>query len=178
MTMNNPSLDAFLDEADGVKQEVSTDFAITDLAGADWALRKVESAERRIQQRRDFVTAYRAKLDAWLESANTADFRTTERMAELLQPWAEQEVAKSGGRQSISLPTGTVGFRRSPDALEVVDAAAAIANLKNDGAAYLVRVKEEVDKRGLMQAIKEGAPLPAGVELRHGERHFYVKAES
>jgi phage host-nuclease inhibitor protein Gam len=178
MTTNNLSLDEFLDEADGVTQEVSTDFAVTDLASADWCLRKVESAERRIQQRRDFVTAYRAKLDAWLESANTADFRTTERMAELLQPWAEQEVAKSGGRQSISLPTGTVGFRRSPDALEVTDNERACLELDATGLQICTRVKIEVDKRALMAHIKNGGALPVGVELRQGERRFYVKAES
>jgi phage host-nuclease inhibitor protein Gam len=165
-----------IDDVDEVQKEIATDFAVTDLQSADWCLRKVESAERNIQRRRDFVTAYRAKLDAWLEKANAADFRTTERMAELLRPWAEKEIAIDGKRKSVSLPTGTVGFRESPDSIEVEDERAAIENLENDGASYLIRIKKEIDKRGLMAAIKAGCPLPTGCNIKVGERRFYIKA--
>ena len=170
MTMNE-----LIDDIDEVTQEISTDFAVTDLASADWCLRKVAAAERRMQARRELVEQRKAQLDAWEAQANKADFGTTERMAEYLRPWAEHEVAESGGRKSISLPTGTVGFRQSPDSIEVLDPVAAVGNLKEDGAAHLIRVKEEVDKRGLMAALKDGFPLPVGCELRHGERRFYMK---
>jgi phage host-nuclease inhibitor protein Gam len=130
-----------------------------------------------MQQRKDFVTAYRAKLDDWLAKANTADLRTTERMAELLQPWAEKEL-DGQQRQSVSLPTGTVGFRRSPDSIEIVDAIRAIEILKLAGYAEFVRVKEEIDKRALMAHVKAGGALPEGCSMIPGIRRFFVKVGS
>jgi len=166
-----------VDDLDGVTQEVSTDFAVTDLASADWCLRKVATAERRMQARHALVAQRKAEMDAWEAQANKADLHTTDRMAEYLCPWAEHEIAE-GGRKSVSLPAGTVGFRRGPDSIEVLDAKTvitAIRELKLADESRLIRIKEEVDKRGLMEYVKMGGALPEGCELREGERKFYMK---
>jgi phage host-nuclease inhibitor protein Gam len=174
--MNELTFGDLVDDLDGVTQEVSTDFAVTDLASADWCLRKVAASERRMQVRHALVEQRKTEMDAWEARANKADLNTADRMAEYLRPWAEHEVAE-GGRKSVSLPTGTVGFRWSPDSIEVLDTQRVIAQLETLCRTDLVRVitREEVDKRGLMAHVKAGGALPEGCELREGERKFYMK---
>ena len=172
--MNELTFGDLVDNLDGVTQEVSTDFAVTDLASADWCLRKVAAAERRMQARHALVVQRKEEMDMWEAQASKADFMTTERMAVLLRPWAEHEVAE-GGRKSVSLPTGTVGFRQSPESIEVLDTQRVVAQLETMGRVDLIRLKKEVDKRGLMAHVKAGGELPEGAELRAGERRFYMK---
>lgn len=167
-----------MDEVDEVTQAVATGFEVRDLESADWCLRKVSSAERRMQLRHELVLKRKAQLDEWEAQANRTDLSTTERMAELLKPWAEHEVALNSAKKSISLPTGTVGFRQSPDSIEVVNLADAVLHLKELGAADCIRVREEVDKRALMTRVKAGEALPEGCELHEGHRNFYVKISS
>jgi phage host-nuclease inhibitor protein Gam len=174
MTTNNPSFFDLVEEVEGAELEPRRNFEVLDYESANWCMVKAQGAELRMQRRKDFVTGYRARLDAWLESANAADMRTTERMAELLQPWTEKELARQK-RQSVSLPTGTVGFRQAPDSIEVVDAEGVIAQLEGLGHGECIRIKKEVDKRALMAHVKAGGALPEGVELRAGERRFYLK---
>ena len=175
--MNELTFGDLVDDLDGVTQEVSTDFAVTDLASADWCLRKVAASERRMQVRHALVEQRKTEMDTWEAQANKADLNTADRMAEYLRPWAEHEVAE-GGRKSVSLPTGTVGFRQGPDSIEVLDGKAAITairELKLFDESRLIRIKEEIDKRGLMAYVKMGGVLPEGCELREGERKFYMK---
>lgn len=164
-----------MDEVDEVTQAVATGFEVRDLESAEWCVRKVAASERRMQLRHELVLKRKVQLDEWETRANRADLATTERMAELLKPWAEHEVALNPAKKSISLPTGIVGFRQSPDSIEVVNLMDAVLHLKELGATDCIRVREEVDKRALMARVKAGEPLPEGCELREGERRFFVK---
>lgn len=158
---------------DSPEQEVQEGFAVRDLQSADWCLAKALSAQKRINEIEAYAEAAIAEARKRIEREVSSYRRTVERMATFLEPWVRERLAGEK-RKSLRLLSGRVGLRKSPDRLEVRDEKRTVAQLKNDGADFCVRVKEEVDKRELMKAIKAGGPLPEGCAVVPGEEHFYL----
>lgn len=92
------------------------DWAITDDAVADWAIRKIAQAERNIEKRREFVEAEIDRLRRWQEQANTEDQRSIEFFTSHLHAYFEQlrESGALGKRKSYRLPHGTLQVRAKP----------------------------------------------------------------
>src|SRR5690606_11678921 len=129
--------------------EVGTDttdgsWRITDDAGADWALRKIAQAQRRIEQRKAFVEAEIARLQRWQEEANKQDLSDIEFFTSHLQSYFEtlRESGALGKRKSYPLPHGVLAVRATQPKFER-DNDQLLAWAKGTGDASLVRVKEE-----------------------------------
>jgi phage host-nuclease inhibitor protein Gam len=163
-----------MDIVSGPSKVNAPSFDVTDLNSANWAMSKAAQAEKRIQQRSALASQYHEKIDAWLAEANKPDLQTVEFMQSLLGPWATRELA-TGKRKSLKLLGGTVGFRSSPPAVEVLDHDAALAYCKTF-APELVRIKEELDKKEIKKRL-EGGEVIEGVQLSVGHVKFYLTVE-
>ena len=134
--------------------EVGTDTAndswrITDDAGADWALRKIAQAQRRIEQRKAFVEAEIARLQRWQEQANKQDLSDIEFFTSHLQSYFEtlRESGALGNRKTYRLPHGALQVRASGPKFERNDEQLLVW-AKSVG---LVRVKEMPDWSAIKQ---------------------------
>jgi len=83
---------------------------ITDLSGANWALKKITKARMKQVENKAFVEAEIAKLQSWLADANDVEQSTINFMESKLIPFAEHQLEGSK-KKSLSLPYGTIGFR-------------------------------------------------------------------
>lgn len=175
--------------------EVGTDTAndswrITDDAGADWALRKIAQAQRRMEQRKAFVEAEIARLQRWQEQANKQDLSDIEFFTSHLQSYFEtlRESGALGKRKSYSLPHGVLAVRATQPKFER-DNDQLLAWAKGTGDASLVRVKEEpawsVIKRRITIApdgstvidAETGEVIPGVVVAEPAGETFDVKVE-
>ena len=171
--MTNPSFYDLIEDADGVSQEVSQDFAVRDLQSADWCMAKALSAQKRINELEAYAEAAIAAARARIEKETSRYRRTVQTMEAFLEPWVRERLAGEK-RKSMYLLSGRVGFRKSQPSLLVKDEAAAVADLKKLELADLIRTKEEVDKEKVKAAVKAGKPLPEGCELVDGQEKFYL----
>ena len=170
--MNDTLLDLF-DELEGGDKELTPSFAVKDLQSADWTLRKILRAQHNIEEREITAEAVRTKLDKWLAEANKPDLATIEFMQGKLEPYIADSL-QGEKRRSVKLPSGTAGFRASPERVEVEDEAAALtwceANLP-----AAVKVKKYLSLTEIKASIKAGSAMPEAVRLVGGETRFYVK---
>lgn len=84
--------------------------------------------------------------------------------------------ARGGKTKSIKTPFGTVGFRASPDRIEILDEKRAIAAAEgHDRSAELIHVKLEISKTAVMELVKSSGELLDGCELKPGENKFFAK---
>lgn len=76
--------------------------------------------------------------------------------------------------KSLSLPNGTIGMRKQPETVEIVDEDAFIANAAPD---LLRHVPEsyEPDIKAIKALIKDTGEIPKGVELKEQDAKFYYK---
>ncbi|MBN8570397.1 MAG: host-nuclease inhibitor Gam family protein [Ignavibacteria bacterium] len=81
---------------------------------------------------------------------------------------------KSNGIKSLSLPNGTIGLRKKPDTLEIVDEELFYENAKVE---FLRHTPEsyEPDLKAIKDYIKQTSELPKGVILKSQEPKFYYK---
>jgi hypothetical protein len=111
-------LDKWLYGASDVPEKES--FTVTDLASADWTVRKAKEAEERITRREELAYAYKKRIDEWLIEANKADKDTVAYMAALLKPFVEAEL-KGQKTRTLKLPSGDAQIRKMPDRIEIGD---------------------------------------------------------
>ena len=76
--------------------------------------------------------------------------------------------------KSLSLPNGTIGMRKQPDAVEVADESVFIANAAPD---LLRHIPEsyEPDLKAIKALIKDTGEIPKGIELKAQDTKFYYK---
>lgn len=172
----NETLYELLDELDGDDKELTPSFAVKDIASADWTLRKILAAQHRMEEREITAEAVRAKLDKWLAEANKPDLATIEFMQGKLEPYVADSL-RGEKRRSVRLPSGTVGFRSSPEHVEVLEEEKALAWCKANLPAA-VKVRESLLLTPIKDSVKAGGALPDGVKLAGGETRFYVKEGS
>jgi hypothetical protein len=149
-----------------------------------------EAAERLIKRYAKLETEAAAAvlyIDTEIAEARKALDALLERREEILKPvlrkrnfldsflpalsaWAEQALG-TGRARSIKLAYGTVGFRKQPDRLDVLDAAAAVAWCE---ANLPTAITKSVAKTELKSYAKETGETPAGCEFVMGTDKFSV----
>jgi len=169
----NETLYELLDEIDGDYKELTPSFAVKDLQSADWTLRKILRAQHNIEERRAAADAVRARVAKWEEEANGPDFATIAFMQSKLEPYIADSL-QGEKRRSVKLPSGTAGFRASPDRVEVEDEAAALAWCEANLPAA-VKTKKYLSLTEIKASLKAGGAMPEAVRLVGGETRFYVK---
>lgn len=135
-------------------------FVIDDDSKADWAVRKIAEAERRMAAVHERHDREQARIADWLTSATAADRQTVEHMTALLERYAIAR-READGTKSIKTPHGTIQTRVSSPTCKVVGDKFvdwALGHGLND----LIRVKHEVDKRSLNERTGRWSVTPDG----------------
>jgi phage host-nuclease inhibitor protein Gam len=149
-------------------------FTVDTASKASWAIACILEAEERINRRESLVDEYKARLDAWLDTASHQDSNTISYLSFLLEPYVKDEVSKLHKSKTLSLPTGTASLRKLPDRLEITDNAAAIAYCESEHPEAVI-IKKELNKSTLKDLIlKQAEPVP-GVEAELGSEKLYIK---
>lgn len=90
-----------------------------------------------------------------------------------LREFVEREIAGKKER-SVTLLSGRIGFRKSPDALEITEQDTVMewckANLPD-----AIKVVESVQKTPIKQHVKATGEIPPGTEYKPGEDRFYIE---
>ena len=134
----------------------------TDLDGADWVLRRIrekeEAAEaiakpydteiRRLEERLEWLKDEKARVTRGFEKER--DYFLC-RFGESLEQVARKFLA-CGKKKSVSLPNGTLAFRKRPASVDVLDQEEALAWAQDRG---LVRTKVELDKTAVKKYLAE-----------------------
>ena len=136
----------------------------TDLDGADWVLRRIREKDeaiallsqpfdneiRRLAERLEELKEDKARAVHQYERDRDFFFcRYNAALEEVTRHFLEDTCSK---RKSISLPNGTLAFRRKQASVEVVDNDAAVVWAQDRG---LVRTKVEVDKTAVKKYLAE-----------------------
>jgi phage host-nuclease inhibitor protein Gam len=149
-------------------------FIVDSSSKASWAIACVLEAEDRINRRKALANEFKARIDAWLDSANKQDSNSISYLSSLLEPYVKDEVSKLHKSKTLSLPTGTASFRKLPDRLDIMDSETAIAYCESEHPEAVI-IKKELDKSILKDLIlKQAEPVP-GVEAELGSDKLYIK---
>lgn len=148
----------------------------------EWQIDSYRSAEWAVATA-DYALAQLAKIDAALEEAirrfrdgaakaRAPHERTIEFMSHALEPWVRKEL--DGKRKSMIVAGKRLGFRKSPDSLEIVDEEAAKAWAKEHlPEAVQIVTTEKLLKAPLKEVLTKQGIVPDGVRLNQGEERFY-----
>lgn len=144
-------------------------FQVHDDATANWVIRKILESR-----------AYAKNCAEWCEREQARAKREEEfflfRYGQQLLNYARQKIATAGGgRKSVALPAGTVGFRSDPVKLVVDDEDAVISWAKERNPA-LISTIEKLSKSALNEHLEKTGEIPgAGAHLEPAREKFYVK---
>jgi phage host-nuclease inhibitor protein Gam len=148
-------------------------FKIDTMDKAAWAASKVLESQARIDQRSELARSYRARIDAWLDSANQADLDSVAFLTTLLRPYVETAIAQQHRSRTLLLVSATVSLRKLPDRLEITDSAAALAFCQVEHPEAVI-VKKELSRSVLKKLALDGTAIP-GVAMELGADELYVK---
>jgi len=148
-------------------------FKIDSMDKAAWAASKVLEAQARIDQRSELARAYKARIDAWLDSSNQADLESVDFLTSLLRPYVETVITQQHRSRSILLVSATVSLRKLPDRLEITDSAAALAYCEVEHPEAVI-IKKELSRSVLKKLALDGTAIP-GVAMELGADELYVK---
>jgi hypothetical protein len=150
---------------------VRPEFAVDTRDKAEWAMTTLARAERSIFDKRNAAQVLMVRIQERCEQMCKRDADTVAKMTDLLHPWAQKEIAKSGGQKHVKLVAGDIGFRQNPERIDWVGTDTDLAALPDE----LKRVKIEPNKVAAKKSIKEKGELPAGFEIVAGDIQWYVK---
>ena len=150
---------------------VRPEFKVDTRDKAEWAMTALARAERNLTDKRHAAQVLIARIQERCEQMCKRDVDTVAKMTDLLHPWAQVEIAKSGGQKHVKLVAGDIGYRQNPERIEWVGTETDLAALPDE----LKRVKIEPNKVAAKKLIKEKGELPAGFEIVAGDIQWYVK---
>jgi hypothetical protein len=147
----------------------SQGFSVDSDSKADWALRKLAEARRRLQERQTFVEIELARLQAWQAKLDAEDARLIRYMERLLADYFAQLHAQGrlGRKKSYRLPHGQLTAHQMPtqwavDEAELLDWAEPLG---------LVRVNKTSAWKEIKARLIAAAPQPgaAAIDITTGE---------
>lgn len=108
-------LDDFLDNQVDAEQQ---GFAITDNDKADWALRKIEQYQAKIDDANKLRFQRTQQINAWCAGIEEENQKQINYLESLLIPYAECQL-KNSKKHSFTLPSGTIGFRKTGNSFNI-----------------------------------------------------------
>jgi hypothetical protein len=147
-------------------------FSVRDEGTANWLIRKVLEARH-----------YAEQVASWaqreLRRAEREEQFLLYRFGQQLEDWTRRQLAApedmaSRGRKSIHLPAGSVGFRREPAKLLIVDERA-LTEWCRVHLPSATAVVQHVHKAAVKEHVAATGELPPGAELREGGERFFIK---
>ena len=158
------------DESDN--QIVETEpalFEINSPERANWLVRKIVECRAYGARARDFAEREQRR-------AVREEQRLLWRFGRQLEMWAAGEIAKFGGRRrSVSLPAGTLSYRRVGPRV-VVDDAAAVLKWAREHCPEVVIKTERVSTAALAELMKAtGVVPPEGAHIEPETDRFHIR---
>ena len=155
-------------------------FQVDSLAKALWVTRKLSAIRRKEAEAKAEAEAQIALITDWLRGVTDECAQEASYFEGLLAPWVLSQIADTK-KKSVKLPGATLGYRSGGKSL-VYDEAALLPWAKAHKP-ELVRVKEEIAKAALNQAVltdgevlrDEAGELLVAVEQKPDT--FYVRIE-
>lgn len=138
-------------------------------------LRQLARLRQRSARLVDLYNAERRQLDEWLEEEKGKLDRRAAHYEQVIGDWHRAVLAEEPDRTRVSLPTGTLQRRSLPQRVDVVDFEA-FRNWAVDHGIHeqVLRMKVEVDKRGLRDLLADDGLVPPGVEVADGGDRIYI----
>ena len=155
------------------------DFERSDLdVRLDWLMEKLARAQGLVAQNDGVAKERHGHIEDWRQGENAKLGRQIsylEWCIRELMPPDQQTFEKAYGQKSRALPFGVVGYRKSPDTIEVFDEARALewARLHK----LEIKVKESVSKTDLKRAIQHTEDPPDGFQLVPGTSELFIKVD-
>ena len=144
-------------------------FEVTDAQSANWLIRKIKNAREYVDQVR-----------VWADREAARGAREEQVLMYLfgnqLRRFAQEEVAKLGGRRkSIPLPAGTLAFRSVPARLVVDDEQAVLQWARKHLPTAVVQIERLAKALVLDHAAKEGEIPDEGVHFEPATEKFSIR---
>ena len=105
----------------------------------------------------------------WLEKKEQSINSTIEFLTNQMQNYLNQN-----SLNKLSLPNGSIGFRKQPDSIEITDEELFLTTAASELLKH-VPEKFEADLKSIKEYIKTTSEIPAGVELKSKDPKFYYK---
>ncbi len=144
-------------------------FEINSPERANWLVRKIVECRAYGARARDFAEREQRR-------AAREEKRLLWRFGRELEAWAASVIARSGGRpRSVSLPAGTLSYRRVGPRVVVDDAAAVLKWAREHGPEVIVTT-ERVSKQALAELMKAtGVVPPEGAHIEPETDRFHIR---
>lgn len=162
-------------------EPVTTDrFSVKDESSANWVLRKMAETQDEINGIQQMISDELARVALRGESLLRPLKRNLEffeaAFGTQLRDWVATEL-EGKKKRSVGLLHGTIGFRKSPDSLVVVDEEATVAWAESEGRNDLIRksISKTATKKWMAEVNATEIP---GANLVTGEDTFYIKPEA
>jgi Bacteriophage Mu Gam like protein len=165
-------------EPEGDEHQDREKWKITDVSAADWALRKLGQARKRMAENDSLADQEMQRIADWQREANKPHERDVEYFESLLWTWHEEQLAEDPKRKNISLPAGKLSAAKNPDSVVIDDTDKFIPwALENEP--DWVRTKYEPIKTEIKKAggVTENGEIAPGVSIIPGDMRWKAETE-
>ena len=139
-------------------------FSICDAASASWVVRKIVEARARQERIKEWAAAE-------TKAARREEEFFQNRFGPELEAWMSENL---GGKKTLRLPDGTLGYRRTRMKLQIADDEAVLSWCRQN-LPDAVRVKESILKTPLNEHLQDTGEVPPGCEIDPGGDEFFVR---
>ena len=143
-------------------------FQVNTPEAADWCLSKIAAHKKQYEKAKKQYDHYLAKMNAWLENIKTETENNVSYFEHCLIDYTMNNLP--GKKRSIDLPHGRVGFRKTPDKIEIRDEEKAIAWLDENYPAGII-TKKTISKKAI-----KGVDVP-GTQIIQGSDRIYTEPD-
>jgi hypothetical protein len=163
-------VDELLAEQFGRPPEDAARDAVVAGAQIDRYLEHLARVQKAFREQQEIAAARKADIDAWLAEAQAAADRSVGWLIGSIR--SLESALNYGGKRSVRLPKGTVGYRAGAEGIDITDAPAALAFAVVAG---IARMEPKVGKTELYAHFKTTGEIPDGCEVRPAADKFYVE---
>jgi phage host-nuclease inhibitor protein Gam len=149
---------------------------ITDLGGADWAMRKVAKLDAEAREVTDTADRQLRAIETWREAEYQRLQNQRGRFEALLADYHRRILAKDKKAKTIRLPHGVLTARKLPDNVQILDEDEVLEWAKDQGNEFVIVVPVEyrLDRSAVKAAVLKAGEIIPGVTPIEGEVRFQV----
>lgn len=161
-------------------EEEKPSFKIDTMDKAIWAMRKIAQAQEKNKAVQAQADAEMFRISAWVKSQKDSNDQQITFFEQLLRPFAE-ETLKGEKKRSLSLPIGTIGFRKGQEKFER-DEEKLLLFVKKSAPTFIKTIEsvkwaefKETIKVDGNKAVTADGEIVDGVKIEAATDSFYVK---
>ncbi|WP_074951241.1 host-nuclease inhibitor Gam family protein [Alicyclobacillus macrosporangiidus] len=160
----NPLYMQEIEELEQQPAEARERFRVTDLASANWCMRKLAALKAQERDTNNLADAEIERIESWRRHELDKLRGSMEYLEMLLTEYHKQVLAQDTRAKTISTPYGKLKARRLPPKVEY-DEEMLLAWAKGAGRTDFVRVREELAKDAIRDAVLRGGEAVPGVTV-------------